>query len=202
MNRPAAARDWPRWILLGLMASALSLPWLDNPGASQTLNVMDLAEWSSLHPVVRATVPPLLAPCLLRSLWVGVGALIAFMPSSRHGWWLRAALVGLIAVALLPPFEFFVSDREDMNYRQQLMLSIALVLIGGIGLSRRFESAHRRIQLAVVGIGAAFSLIGLWMSQGFMLEFGLPTNMGFGGVLFLVICSIFALAENRRGNFS
>ena len=114
--------------LLGFAVALLGcyLPWVEHPAAALAPHVLDLAEWTSLHPAVRASAPPLLLTFALRLPLAMIGVGVAF--AARWGW-----LPGLvIALTLLPPFSFFRDAFGDPNYRQGFALALmtgALVLL-------------------------------------------------------------------------
>jgi len=196
-------RDTLVWAgTLAAVLIAYSLPWVVNPGASQTLNAYDLAEWMSLHPQVRAGSPSLLAPFLLRMLLVFTAGLIAFSPSRRFSpaWWLQVIGVSGIALALLPAFEFFTSDFSDPNYRQQLSLTILTFVAGAIGLIFHHNHWSRWIIVSLMIAGVGSGLIGVAMGYSLMRDLGLPTGVGAGAVLFVVAYLFFGLQSSKRGN--
>ncbi|MCZ7542374.1 MAG: hypothetical protein M5R40_02005 [Anaerolineae bacterium] len=93
--------------LLGFALALLGcyLPWVAHPAAALAPNMLDLAEWTSLHPAVRGSAPPLLLTFALRLPLALAGVGIAY--AVRWGW-----LPGLvIALTLLPPLEFFRARR-------------------------------------------------------------------------------------------
>src|SRR5690606_39317288 len=104
------------WIIVCVVAGVVCylLPWTDHSTAGFTMNGFDLAEWSSLHPAVRASSPPMLASFLLRMPQVAVAIGLALVASALRdprwravGW--AAAL--LVAVRFIPPAEFVQSAR-------------------------------------------------------------------------------------------
>ena len=117
-------RTWP--LALGLLA--LFLPWLNDANAALLLNAWDLAEWSSLHPLSRNADPALAVSFGLRALPLFLLALILWRAGLPN--LLRATLSLLVAVALLPPPHFFLTDLADPNYRQHLMMSATVLIIG------------------------------------------------------------------------
>ena len=166
------------YILIALMIVLYLFPWVVNPAASLSPNAYDLAEWTSLHPVVHAQTPMLLTSLLLRLPLACLALLIGF--STRRGI-IPALLIGLIAVALLPPLEFIYS-LSDSNYRQQAALAALALIGGGIGLSGILPRYQHWIAAGVALIGAAASLIGLAQGYDLMRGFELPMQIGLGGV--------------------
>src|SRR5262245_55358949 len=107
-----------RWWLIILCATGIAaycLPWLVNRGTGLTFGAYDLAEWTSLHPAVRGGNPPLLASLLLR-LPLACFGLVAAMTLWPNNKGKRLTLIFLVAIALLPPIEFFTQYRDDSNY--------------------------------------------------------------------------------------
>ena len=117
-------QSWP--LALGLLA--LFLPWLNDANAALVLNAWDLAEWSSLHPLSRNADLSLVVSFGLRALPLFLLALILWRAGLPN--LLRATLSLLVAVALLPPPHFFLTNLSDPNYRQQLMMSATVLIIG------------------------------------------------------------------------
>lgn len=191
---------WP--CTLAVVLIAYGLPWVVNSGAGLTLNAYDLAEWMSLHPRVRIGSLPLLAPFLLRMLLVFTGGLIAFSPSRRFStaWWLQVIGVSVIALALLPAFEFFVSDFSDPNYRQQLSLTILTLVVSAIGLIFHHKRWSRWIIVSLMIAGVGGGLSGLVIGYSLMRDLGLPTGVGAGAILFVVAYLFFGLQSSKRGN--
>jgi len=166
--------------LLGLLAYVL--PWVHNPGQALTLGAYDLAEWLSLHPGVRFQSPPLLASALIRlHLVLLSGLIVLWMP--RRLWVWTLGFVVLLVLAQLPPAEF-VSQREDMNYQQQLGLAVlTLILCGGLAVWSRRTLAT--LMLGVVGIGVC--VWGVIQAREFMQVFHLPAWMGLGAPLLMLV---------------
>ncbi|MBK8025987.1 MAG: hypothetical protein IPK19_32530 [Chloroflexi bacterium] len=144
------------------------------------MNVMDLAEWMTLHPAVRAESPTLFSALSLRSVLLWVSFAWALLSYPR---WVRIAGVVLLAVALLPPIEF-VFNPGDGNY-QQLLLLAALTLVAGISallLPQRWRSSPLIQWL----IGGAFFLstgYGLARGLGLMQSFMSDASLGVGALL-------------------
>jgi len=184
--------------LLVLLAAYALLPWAVHKTVALTGNAYDLAEWMSIHPAVRAE-SLLLTPLLLRlplvciAWWealfqgrVGAGYI---PPVQRHFPPLRIAIVILIAIALLPPFEFLTSARDDPNYQQQALLA-ALALIGGLALVWiRGAWAHRDaplhlVQALIVVLGAGAGLWGTTRALGYWEGMDVSVSIGAGLIVF------------------
>ncbi len=176
-------------LLIVLILCALlgyCLPWLANPGISLSLNAYDLAEWTSLHPLVRDASIPFMTTLLLRLPLVCLGLLIALGTFHTRPV-MRLTLMLIIAIALLPPLEYFTQATSDPNYRQQFVLALITGLIGIILLSSELLHIKRAIFIVSGLIGCLASFIGLIQADGLMQGFGLATQIGFGGFV-----SIFA----------
>lgn len=165
-------------ILIALGLLAYILPWLHNPPAGLTFAAYDLAEWSSLHPAVRDTNPPLLTslflriplPCLL------LGALFATKQQSKG----ILLITLLIAAALLPPFEFLTQFRSDPNYQQQFVIAFMTLLIGILAASRKLQSLRQALALILLSISFISAFIGVSQAAGLMNAFNLPASLGLG----------------------
>lgn len=181
-------------MLLGLYL----LPWVVNPSASLTPNGYDLAEWSSLNPAVLSQTPPLLTSLLLRLPLACVGLVIVF--STRRS--LLAVLVVLITIAaLLPPLEF-IRSTGDPNYRQQAAIALVTLILGSLGVTRSLARYRVWMAVGIALIGALAALVGLAQAYDLMHSFGLPTQIGAGGVgmilTFLAIAGIQASAAVKE----
>jgi hypothetical protein len=171
MNRPML------W-LAALALLACALPWVSNPGAGLSLNPVDLAEWTSLHPAIQAQSPPLLTTLLLRTPLLVVAALIG-LSVGRAARWPAALAIAALAVAQLPPFEF-VRDFESANYRQQALMA-ALTLAGGWLALFAIQRGRAGIIGAVVALaGLIAAVFGAAGALGAMRDFGLPAQPGPG----------------------
>lgn len=190
-----------------LLLLAYVSPWVYSPVASLSPGAYDLAEWTSLHPAVRASWPPLLTTLLLRLPLACSAILLAFTPVRSA--WARAsvlALLGLLVLAQLPPVEFFLSDgvRADRNYQQQFALAV-LTLVGG-GIALILPPRPRRWQAYVVAwlalVGGIAALVGLLRGLALLRAYALPVQMGAGGVIFAILLggvALLALVSQANG---
>jgi hypothetical protein len=103
-----ARRVWLVMIGLVLATVCYYLPWYTHDTAGFTTNAFDLAEWTSLHPAVRSSSPPMLTSFLLRD------------PRAR---WVWRGFALLLALRFFPPSDFFTSATADPNYRQMMLLT-------------------------------------------------------------------------------
>ena len=174
----AASSLWP--LALGLLACLL--PWMESAGNTLTLNLWDLAEWCSINPQSRDAAIPLGASLGLRSLPLFLLALSVWRDQVPAR--LRMALALLVAVAVLPPPEFLLSDAGDPNYRQQLATGLAAALCGLAGRSRFV----RRLPVHRVLRGFAMAVAWLSLSAALALQrgLGLEAQPGPGFLLFMV----------------
>jgi hypothetical protein len=173
-------------------------PWIATTGTAFSVNLFDLAEWTSLDPNVRGGNPPLLATFLLRAT-VGLIAVALATKSigisnrvARWGLWILAALIG---AGLLPPLDFFRGAFDDLNYRQQFV--IALISVMGtcvvIFIEGRTISASMKLReklgvrfllgsgLAILGL--ATGMIGAVLGIRELSAFGLHLAPGLGLIL-------------------
>jgi hypothetical protein len=133
-NRPA--------LLLALILLAVLgyyLPWWAGRAAALSANAYDLAEY--ITPIARYANPPLLGTFELRTVFAGLALLLglhaAKFPTTRAIAGLGAALITL---TLLPPPDFFIARQwDDINYRQQFLITVgtALLFVAIWGLRKR-----------------------------------------------------------------
>ncbi len=174
------------WAWIVLLLLTYSLPWLINPGNGLTVNAYDLAEWTSLSPVVR-TQPLLYTSLFLRLPLMLITWLIALVtPQPRFSivWLCHTALCLSLVIAQMPPLEFLMQPN-DPNYQQQFGLA-SLSLFGVfLGLSGwlhriRFWLIQGTIILALIAL-----IMGHTQAMPLMQQFHLPavTGLGFWGML-------------------
>jgi hypothetical protein len=179
-------------LLCLLMLLAYITPWMNSPAVSLSPGGYDLAEWTSLHPTVRAEQPPLLTTLLLRLPLMCIALITAFAPL-RTSPTLLKIVSGVLALALmvgqLPPPEFFTSAAGDPNYQQQFTLAfISLVgtLLAWSGLINRV----RRLLIILVALGgAAAGLVGVLSAAELLRGFALHAEPGAGSWL-LALCAV------------
>lgn len=176
-------------LMVLLLVIGYTSPWVISTGASLTLNAYDLAEWSSLHPMLRGTQPPLLTSLLLRIPLVCLGLMIAYLaprlPSSR---WRSLGLIAAVAaaVAILPPFEFLTTgSSSDPNYQQMLTLAV-ITFTGSVVLFAVTKRIAADWMLdALIILGCAAGLWGWWQSFTALGSFEVPIYPAHGFGLFL-----------------
>lgn len=193
---------WP-WLLLAL--AAYYLPWVYHRAAALTFNANDLAEWTSLAPVVREGVIPMLAPFLLRAVLALLGLLFGLQATRADGAvgrWVYGLLAIVLAITLLPPVEFFKGAWEDANYRQQLGIAlsaaIGLIAIAVAHWRQRLDPYKRRLEIALILLCVIFALAGNILALNTVRSYQIDETIG-GGVIVLIISlglNLFLYTEN------
>lgn len=185
--------EWRNLVLLVFLLLAYSLAWSNVATiGGLTNNATDLAEWVSIYPSVRGEslmLTPLLLrlPLALLACWWGITA-------ARRGAWLPALLVvSLLAVALLPPFEFFTGARGDPNYQQQFGLAI-MAFVGGVmalfGGARLPAGVRVGLGAAVLGLAGISGVWGTAQALDLYASLGLEAAWGAGAILFPAACIV------------
>lgn len=169
------------YALIALMFGLYLLPWVVNPAVSLTMNGYELAEWTSLHPVVQASNPPLLTSFLLRLPLVCIALLAAFTSSTSA--WTNRIIPGLIvlvvAAGMLPPE--LIQATDNPNSRQQGILALVTLIGGGIGLSGVLPRYRKWAAAGIAMVGAVASITGLAQGVELLRGFELPVQIGIGG---------------------
>lgn len=182
------------YALLAAAVFAYFAPWLVvSSGISLSLGAYDLAEWVSLMLPNR----PLTTMLMLRLPAACLAVLVALIGGRRrwsYTWWLALAGVVIAAVALLPPFEF-LTQRDDVNYRQQFLIAIATFIIGLVCLTRLVDQVRLLASITVAAGCVVFSLIGLSQAQTIMATLQLPVQPGFGSVVFILLLGALAALQ-------
>lgn len=186
-------------ILLVAALIGYLLPWATAPAGSMTLNAFDLAEWVSLHPSQRQTVPPLQVSLLLRLQLVILCTLFAAVVANQRRKPGSALLIIAIALAQLPPPEF-VLDPGNLNYRQQFGLALVSLLAGLLLLRVRRARLASGILVILPWVGAVTAVGGV--SQALAIYDSLQTGGAIGlGVWILVSCYAGLLLATVVSNF-
>ena len=171
-------------LLIGVALVGYFLPWVLTQASSLSLGAYDLAEWSSLHPVVRQTVPFLWTTLALRIPLAIVGILLTVYVRKTTGSLTIAVIVLLVtAIALLPPLEFFTTYRDDPNYRQQFTLVLVTLIIGLLIVIRKPKRLQTGMLIGLSVLGVIASAIGLYQANSLLQGFELHTAIGLGGVV-------------------
>ena len=176
-------------ILIGLLV-AYSLAWSYVTTISGfTNNATDLAEWISIHPTVRGD-SLMLTPLLLRLPLVLVVWWFVLAQAGRGASLFTLVVITLLAVALMPPFEFLTSARGDPNYQQQFGLAIC-AFVGGIaglfGAARLPKRVRTRLGGLVLLVAILSTVAGTARKLDVMTSMGIDANWGAGAILFTTI---------------
>lgn len=176
------------WLILGgviLATACYELPWYVHDTAAFTTNAFDLAEWTSLHPAVRSSSPPMLTSFLLRFPQVMLVFALALAanrlldPRSR---WVWRAIALIPTLRFFPPSDFFTGTSADPNYRQMLLLTG--LCAGGILAAILLERAAARWQSALLVAALAAGVIAGWWGlsrAGVLLDnFEIDVTIGAG----------------------
>ncbi len=164
------------------------LPWFAHSTAGFTMNGFDLAEWSSLHPAVRSSSPPMLTSFLLRLPQVVLAAALALAANGlldpRRRWVARGAAV-LLALRMVPPTDFFGSARGDPNYRQMAFLTVAglALVLGALGLYRLSPRWQKWLLAALLVSGLLAGWVGLSRAGTLLENFEIDVHPGAGIIL-------------------
>ncbi len=184
-------RNTTTLVWIGMAIFAYTLPWIVNPGVGMTFGAYDLAEWASLHPQGRTISPTMLTSLLLRFplvsfMWI-VGFSAPSFRSRRFQWAVHALVVVLLALYLLPPYEFFIGALHDVNYQQQFVLALAGIIGGGAGLRAVFPRFHPYIVVGSVLLGSVAALLGVEQANSLMLGLMMPVQRGLGAYLLVML---------------
>ncbi|MFC1959430.1 hypothetical protein ACFLYO_01850 [Chloroflexota bacterium] len=182
--------QWWVWGLILLACAAYFLPWIWNPAAALAPNAHDLAEWTTLHPAARQMTPPLLPSFFLRANLGILAVLIILKTTSTNSKWIgRLLALGLI-ILMLPPADFLISARDDINYQQQFYLStftFLLVLAASFGASKLPTLTQKALILLTIILGIIAGIWGLLLGLNIYVRLGIGSAVGVGCILF---CSV------------
>jgi hypothetical protein len=171
-------------LLIALALIGYCLPWMITPASSLSLGAYDLAEWSSLHPLVRQTVPFLWTTLALRIPLAILGILLAaYIRKISDQIPIAILCLLLTAIALLPPLEFFTIYRDDPNYRQQFTLASFALIIGILATIAKPKRLQLALRIALSLLGVIACVAGLYQAQSLLQGFDLPTAIGYGGMI-------------------
>lgn len=191
---------------LGLALACYFAPWYTHTTAAFTLNAFDLAEWTSLHPAVRADSPALLTSFLLRMPQLALIVALALHANgfgdARARWLLRAVAL-VIALRFLPPREFFGAATDDPNFRQMMLLTV--LSAGGIAAAVLVGRLPQRWQAwgltAVLALGVGAGWWGLSRAHPLLDSFEIAVGIGVGApgfTVFAALVTLVALGARRR----
>ena len=183
------------WLVVIIALLAYIIPWALNPGVSLSLSAYDFAEFLAKRPFDDTSYYTILA---LRGQLLLITALLAFSthrPYFTKHWWMRCIACGILIIAQLPPLTF-ISNTGDVNQQQQMLLTIGSLIVVAIGLSGIFWKNRHLIRI-VIGIAGVITVIySLNNAPDMMAGYGLPANIGFGGVALIFIYILIVI-----GNF-
>ena len=189
-----------RWLpeILWLIAwsIAYTIPWATTSGSSLTLNAYDLAEWTSLNPVVRNASVSLLPTLALRLLPALI--VIWYSQHTELPRYIRLLLVFIVGIGLLPPLEFFFGNLNDPNFRQQFGIAIFAVLSGALLTLNNSLSWQRLLRLSALLLILTLGVIGLVISVTSLSAFEISIQLGFGGILFIALAAWRGIQEIKK----
>lgn len=190
-------RVW--WILIGLgMATVFYyLPWYTHSTAGFTTTAYDLAEWSSIHPAVRSSSPPMLTSFLLRLPQLGLVVALALaanrLDDARWRWVLRGGVL-LLVLRFVPPSDFLTNASDDPNYRQMAQFTAAGVILACAAIL--FYRLPQRWQDAALVGALLCGVIAGWMGlsrAGTLLDnFEIDVRIG-PGIIGYSVCVVIVM---------
>jgi len=197
-----------RWYGLSIVALLLAwvgcyLPWIATKGAALSSNLPDLAEWMTLNPYGRGSA--LLTPLALRGVFgliaVALANLTPLLTDRLLRWVVRVQAL-LIAIGLLPPFDFFRTSPDDPNYRQQFL--ITLLTCAGVLIAWR--RPIRVLAVPAVILAIVCGGLGVLASVSAWAALKLQTGVGIGALLtllaLLTALVLMLIAARRKVVFS
>ncbi len=197
-----------RWYGLSIVALLLAwvgcyLPWIATKGAALSSNLPDLAEWMTLNPYGRGSA--LLTPLALRGVFGLIAVALANLTpllTDRLLRWVVRVLALLIAIGLLPPFDFFRTSPDDPNYRQQFL--ITLLTCAGVLIAWR--RPIRVLAVPAVILAIVCGGLGVLASVSAWAALKLQTGVGIGALLtllaLLTALVLMLIAAQRKVVFS
>lgn len=184
------------WMVLGCLLLALVgyyLPWYTHDTAGFTMNGFDLSEWTSIHPAVRSSSPPMLTSFLLRLPQLALVAALALVANEagdvRVRWLVRGGAL-LLALRSFPPTDFFSTMRDDPNYRQMALLAVlgvAAVAVAPLAPGRRWQ---RALLAAVLAVGAMAGWAGLQRADELLDNFEIAVQVGPGAPVYTLAAAL------------
>ncbi|MEL7434746.1 MAG: hypothetical protein AAFN11_12435 [Chloroflexota bacterium] len=185
------------WLWLALCLLAYVLPWTMNPGAGLTMGAYDFAELLNKRNVYDDVSYATML--LLRGQLVLLTAYVVTMirrPFLTIHWFVGAAFGLLLVVAQLPPLTF-INNTGDINQKMQAMLAGISGLIWLVGLSGVvWEIRHwARLFIGIAGFGTA--LFALVNAIAILSVYNLPSLVGFGGVVMIILYGVLIVWEGR-----
>jgi hypothetical protein len=189
------------WLIIAglIVATACyELPWYVHDTAAFTTNAFDLAEWTSLHPAVRSSSPPMLTSFLLRFPQVMIVFALALAANGLHdprSRWAWRAIAVIPALRFFPPSDFFSSASADPNYRQMLLLFGLCVgsVLAAILLERAAVRWHSALLIAALVAGVIAGWWGLSRAGVLLDNFQIDVTIGAGGIGLSLAAAVAAL---------
>lgn len=179
-------------ILKFMLLASLGLSWIVADSVTLTANSHDLAEWLTLHPVIRSMgqwLPPVFT---LRMLFVLLGWSIFIdsyeKPHLRSIYYL---IVGLMILPIAPPIEFFRGNLADWNYRQQFFL----LILYGVGLLFLARLRNKYLSRGIHLIALPFAAWGGYSGYSHMASFQFDVRFGMGFILFISLSMVSVIWE-------
>jgi hypothetical protein len=194
---------------IGLAAAVVCyyLPWFTHRTAGFTMNAFDLAEWTSLHPAVRSSSPPMLTCFLLRLpqlvLAAAIGLAANRLSDPRIRWMVRA-LALLLVLRWIPPIDFFRGESGDPNYRQMAGLTGAglVLIVAAIGLARLPERWQQAMMVGLLLLGVLAGWVGLSRAGILLDNFEIHVRVGVGIVGFSLASAVVILGNVKMPSLS
>lgn len=197
-------------ILLVLSLGAYHLPWTVHPTAAFTVNAFDLAEFSTLHPIVQNESPALLTSQLLRMPIIFIGVMMALTATqlqAEKARWIWRAIALLVVLRLNPPVVFYpygggsLNDQQLGNMMLQGLVAVMVVIVIGYWL----RSIYPLLMIVLSGATVYVAFEGLDRALNIIELLQLQVDTGGGYYLLLMLMagtgglSLWLLVDRVRG---
>jgi len=185
-----------RFLWLGTLLIAYTLPWLLHPSAALTLNAYDLAEWSALLASSQNRPDALTVALLLRlPLTIIVALAILTLPDlPKNLRWLGYFFGGALVLSQLPPPDAIFSAFSNPNNSQQLALAVSSVFILAVP-SYRLPSRIRLAMTVFLTLAAAvLAVVGLAEAQRYFSTFSIAPTAGAGAMSTIALLALGSLS--------
>lgn len=183
------------WLLPALLLAAYLMPWVTAGPTALRLGGYDLAEWASLHPQARASAL-LITSLLLRMI---PALIVIYVTANVESAVTRAAasvIVIGVALALLPPLEYFSFAGGDGNYQQQFFVALVTLVGGAVCLSPLLTDPQRRLlRISSSGLLLLSGIIGAAQGYDLLSKFQLEVGLGAGLILFSTVGGLLLALE-------
>ncbi len=185
-----------RILILLLLPVGLFAPVVSSHAGSLSFTLFDLAEWTSLLPAERQAAISLALPFLLR-IQIVVLLVLSLCTLTIRNQTRRAVLFGLImcavAISQLPPFEF-LSQLDDPNYRQQMLIA-SLCLLGGFALSKNWLNHYTKYIALFVAVAASAAFVfALTQTHIYLTQYQIPYQLGLAAPALLLTYGVTAMS--------